>query len=1751
MPMIGYVYYPSNGGTVPAEIEGVVKGMASVGTLIGQLAFGFMGDIFGRRIYGFELLIIIVGTINCATAASAVRGVTVLGFLGFWRLFLGVGIGGDYPMSATITSEWSSAGKRGMMLALIFSMQGIGTLVAALVTIIILAIFKEAIYADSANIDYVWRLCIGLGAVPAFATVYLRFTMPESPRYSLNVKCDIKMAEEAIISKEGVIEDAQKNKEGPAKKRNHWIEFRKYFGQWQHLKVLLGTAGSWFLLDISFYGLGLNNTYVLSAIGFTNKPTAYETLFWNAVGQIIIAILGSVPGYYLTVIFIERWGRRTIQIMGFSVCTALFIVLSSAFYPLRDNSIPAFIAIFTLIQLFHNFGPNSTTFIIPGEVFPTKVRASAHGISAASGKAGAIIAAFAFNVLVEVNDTKPNEHAFLPQTLGILAGVMFLGLVVTILWIPESKGKDLDEFEDNEKLFETEEQELQSESSSSQQKDIAKFSVSSLASGSFYNCEKHYYLLSKPRPVNEHTLESSLKNLQLERGNTFEDRLFQKHKSVMVDHTYSTDFKKVLQEAQSGQYIYQLRFTLPEGFYAEVIGDTKAYRMRSFIPDFLYIHEDPMTKIRKILIIDAKSSKGMSDTHQFQVGSYAFFLQYLIKDIRNLEIDRLGGVWLPSDMDKPELFRIDLMLGKIKLFYTEEIISILQREDPEWHLAKRCATCPFLAQCKNDSKGTIRSLPYMNQEKWTTIREGSPGDIEDLSDLLQNLNLDDTNSRDRTGVKQYLESYQDQEPRFLGRATVLTAREVDHIIYLFFCVDTYSQKPFAYSLNISSSEEMNTSKTYMDYVRASYKELEQDDCPAYCNFVDSFVSCLTEVLQWMDEDESRCLFYVYSDKEKEAIYKFMYNLVASEGRYLTSLEKTRVQEIIENAMRCLVVLFQDTQLLGLPGVVVFPGMEDIQKTSTVRRFVSLEHLLEENIALPIAGFYELPEVARWMSRGFKSGTHDIRNLYIDKIHSCWHKGQYDDLNHKSKDQSIERCFRERHLCFNEIIDTYWELADEHMEAYNVELFPLACKPFKWPDVLPFNHTVLAKLVFFKQLECISACDSHRKDRIADLAMLEGYKSYQSSSSLILQFISEHRISQFEVNIQFKVIGTGDGGDYHERLDRLVMNDWQQYILVADNRESIIKTIKFSDLFYMSTTKYQKKPIPCVNVVDINVEKGILTLNKQGTLGRPAGSYRLYKRYIDFTTQKTIDALTRMDREGDYEDTIANPNGWAKKNVIDEINFKASLTAKKLRDAFAMSPSQKAITDRIFKKRLQIVWGPPGSGKTEFLALFINWYIKCFIDHNGSKDLLIGITAFTNDAIINLLKRIELIQKRHGFEDLFSILFVTYQKDPQSSESDITYVKWQESITAVNKLKKNHGIRIFVMGTTVYSWNNIKDKWKTFKGCEMMIVDESSQLLVSDALLAIACLSRPHGKLIIAGDHMQLGPILANDYSQVAKTVQDPLLYGSIQQCLMRTENNCAISTSSFILEKASANQFGPNTLQLKDNWRMNKELNEFFQKVYGPDFISRYPKLTLHLNSEAIKNNLVRSILDPSHAFSLVNVKIPEDRMHHVLEEEANIVHLLVNSYLKSLKKGLDSRLVPASKSMDAPKVMVVAPYVKQCVAIKRKLSGLSETVPVGTVDKMQGQECDLVIACYTCKLNSYQSKFLIDFRRWNVTLSRARCKVIILAVDNLFNRNVNSGSLESFSNPNNEPVDGWSLLCLLKQWAMERNCSFTWDIEK
>jgi MFS transporter, PHS family, inorganic phosphate transporter len=79
-----------------------------------------------------------------------------------------------------------------------------------------------------------------------------------------------------------------------------------------------------------------------------------------------------------------------------------------------------FTFLYCLANFFQNFGPNTTTFVIPGEVFPTRYRSTAHGISAASGKLGAVIAQVGFARLKNIHG--PNKfighmYVFLPPRL--------------------------------------------------------------------------------------------------------------------------------------------------------------------------------------------------------------------------------------------------------------------------------------------------------------------------------------------------------------------------------------------------------------------------------------------------------------------------------------------------------------------------------------------------------------------------------------------------------------------------------------------------------------------------------------------------------------------------------------------------------------------------------------------------------------------------------------------------------------------------------------------------------------------------------------------------------------------------------------------------------------------------------------------------------------------------------------------------------------------------------------------------------------------------------------------------------------------------------------------------------------------------------------------------------------------------------------------------------------------------------------
>jgi PHS family inorganic phosphate transporter-like MFS transporter len=306
------------------------------------------------------------------------------------------------------------------------------------------------------KIDGIWRTQIGLALIPCFSLLYFRFTMPESKKFTQSTELSsvarANLESTDTIDQEKNLQTASGNSitdrrvsvveahavEPP--KNVQMTAFIEYFSHPKHALTLFGCAMSWFLVDVAFYGINLNQSVILGDIGYATGKTPYEYLLKNAEGNLIIAVAGYVPGYFITIALIEVLGRKWIQIQGFLVTSLMFGILAGA--PSLGSG-----ARFTLIviaQLFFNFGPNATTFIVPGEVFPSRVRGLAHGFCAAVGKLGAILSGIGFNWWSQKDHKTYKGSIGLSGVLWVFFALELLGAVVTFFCVPETKGIDSD-----------------------------------------------------------------------------------------------------------------------------------------------------------------------------------------------------------------------------------------------------------------------------------------------------------------------------------------------------------------------------------------------------------------------------------------------------------------------------------------------------------------------------------------------------------------------------------------------------------------------------------------------------------------------------------------------------------------------------------------------------------------------------------------------------------------------------------------------------------------------------------------------------------------------------------------------------------------------------------------------------------------------------------------------------------------------------------------------------------------------------------------------------------------------------------------------------------------------------------------------------------------------------------------------------------------------------------------------------------
>jgi len=198
---------------------------------------------------------------------------------------------------------------------------------------------------------------------------------------------------------------------------------------------LIATAGSWFCNDVFFYGNKLFQSTFISAIdpAATKTGNIMTNWLWNFVN---IAV--ALCGYYLASFLIDNKfvGRKRMMQLGFLLDFILFVVPAFHYkYYSSVKGIHAFQTMYFLSSFFNQFGPNAVTFLVAAEVYPTPIRATAHGFSAACGKLGALLASVVYNYI-----STQQKFYFVPW-FGLA------GMLVTWAFLPDTTGLDLKEQE--------------------------------------------------------------------------------------------------------------------------------------------------------------------------------------------------------------------------------------------------------------------------------------------------------------------------------------------------------------------------------------------------------------------------------------------------------------------------------------------------------------------------------------------------------------------------------------------------------------------------------------------------------------------------------------------------------------------------------------------------------------------------------------------------------------------------------------------------------------------------------------------------------------------------------------------------------------------------------------------------------------------------------------------------------------------------------------------------------------------------------------------------------------------------------------------------------------------------------------------------------------------------------------------------------------------------------------------------------
>lgn len=496
---------------------------------------------------------------------------------------------------------------------------------------------------------------------------------------------------------------------------------------------------------------------------------------------------------------------------------------------------------------------------------------------------------------------------------------------------------------------------------------------------------------------------------------------------------------------------------------------------------------------------------------------------------------------------------------------------------------------------------------------------------------------------------------------------------------------------------------------------------------------------------------------------------------------------------------------------------------------------------------------------------------------------------------------------------------------------------------------------------------------------------------------------------------------------------------------------------------------------------------------------------LDRLYVDYNSRKVFDVLQRlqefpMQARHIHELTAAAAVfGW-EPFVTDshqvEQDLRECVAAAGKDAATLLNSGQWKAWLGVFREPLTLIWGPPGTGKTHTLAHILLGY--AMVARRTGRPMRILVTAFTHHAINNVLKKVAELAERYGLPA--KDLAVTKVQGWSAHAADAELPERVERINDADLASHlNHGCGCLVTGATVWGIYKAMDHgggvvqpW-----FDVILVDEASQMKLPDALIAFSA-SKPEANIILAGDDQQLPPIIHGSYPEEHEYMLSSVFAFMRYRIEQRQPKEPDIESRLLF--------------QLEENFRMNEPLTAYPRHVlYRGRFVSNQPqvRITTATALDPETRDPIEFMLHPDRPVILCWYTSPRSFTARN-PIEAELVTQLIGR-LSTVLVDEETGQCYTPEAFAARGIAVLSPHRAQNSTIRQVLTeygfgnGQKPLPLVDTVDKLQGQERDVVLVSYGVADGEYaeaEADFLLSRNRFNVAATRARHKLIVLCAD-------------------------------------------------